>query len=45
MSAEPFQRDVEPAPHERVLFWLYQCASYITLTVIDDAAMLALALS
>jgi hypothetical protein len=32
----------QPAPSERVLFWIYQVATYITLNVIDDAAMLAL---
>ena len=45
MSVEPFHGDDQPAPSERVLFWLYQLASYITLTVIDDAAMLAFAFS
>jgi len=33
------------ALHERVLFWVYQIASYVTFNVIDDAAMLAFALS
>jgi len=35
----------QPAPRERVLFWVYQVAAYVTLNVIDDAAMLAFAFS
>jgi hypothetical protein len=35
----------QPAPRERVLFWVCQVATYITFNVIDDAAMLAFALS
>jgi hypothetical protein len=35
----------EPAPRERVLFWAYQIATYVTFHVIDDAAMLAFLLS
>ena len=31
----------QPAPRERVLFWVYQVATYITFNVMDDAAMLA----
>jgi len=45
MSVELAWHDDQPAPRERVLFWVYQMATYITFNVIDDAAMLAFALS
>ena len=35
----------QPAPRERVLFWVYQVATYVTFNVMDDAAMLAFAFS
>jgi hypothetical protein len=35
----------QPARRERVLFWFYQLATYVTFNVIDDAAMLAFLLS
>jgi hypothetical protein len=30
---------------QQLVYWTYQAATYITLTVIDDAAMLAFAFS
>jgi len=45
MSADLTWHADEPAPRERFLFWVYQIASYVTFNVIDDAAMLAFALS
>ncbi|MDE3233089.1 MAG: hypothetical protein KGN99_07245 [Pseudomonadota bacterium] len=45
MSANLTWPHNQPAPSERVLFWIYQVATYITFNVIDDAAMLAFALS
>lgn len=32
----------QPAPGERVLFWVYQLATYVSFNVIDDAAMLSI---
>jgi hypothetical protein len=45
MSADLNWPHAQPAPRERVLFWVYQVATYVTFNVIDDAAMLAFALS
>ena len=45
MSANLPQLGDQPAPHERVLFWVYQVATYVTFNVIDDAAMLAIVFS
>jgi hypothetical protein len=45
MSAELTWPHDQPAPSERVLFWAYQIATYVTFNVIDDAAMLAFLLS
>jgi len=45
MSADLNWPHAQPAPRERVLFWVYQVATYVTLNVIDDAAMLAFAFS
>ncbi|MEY4435281.1 MAG: hypothetical protein RL175_236 [Pseudomonadota bacterium] len=45
MSADLTWPHHQPAPSERVLFWIYQVATYITFNVIDDAAMLAFVLS
>ena len=45
MSVDLHTDNDQPAPSERVLFWVYQAATWVTLTVIDDAAMLALVLS
>jgi hypothetical protein len=45
MSADLTRHHNEPAPRERVLFWVYQVATYVTFNVIDDAAMLAFAFS
>lgn len=45
MSADLTWPHDQPAPSERVLFWIYQVATYITFNVIDDAAMLAFLLS
>jgi len=45
MSANSPLQDDQPAPHERVLFWVYQVATYVTFNVIDDAAMLAFVFS
>jgi len=45
MSANLPLLDEQPAPHERVLFWVYQVATYVTFNVIDDAAMLAFVFS
>jgi len=45
MSANLPLLDDQPAPHERVLFWVYQVATYVTFNVIDDAAMLAFVFS
>jgi hypothetical protein len=45
MSANLTLINDQPAPHERVLFWVYQVATYVTLNVIDDAAMLAFVFS
>jgi hypothetical protein len=45
MSADLRLHPNEPAPRERVLFWVYQVATYVTFNVIDDAAMLAFVLS
>jgi hypothetical protein len=35
----------QPAPSERVLFLLYQLATWVTFSALDDAAMMAFALS
>jgi hypothetical protein len=35
----------QPVPSERVLFLLYQLATWITFSALDDAAMMAFALS
>jgi hypothetical protein len=45
MSAEALSAPDESAPRERVLFWLYQLATYVTFHVMDDAAMLAFVFS
>ncbi len=45
MSADLALPHDQPAPRERVLFWVYQVATYVTFNVIDDAAMLAFLLS
>ena len=45
MSADLTWPQDQPAPRERVLFWAYQVATYVTFNVIDDAAMLAFLLS
>jgi hypothetical protein len=45
MSADLELLNDQPAPRERVLFWVYQVATYVTFNVIDDAAMLAFLLS
>ena len=45
MSVDLAWSDDKPAPHERVLFWFYQLATYVTFNVIDDAAILAFLLS
>ena len=45
MNADLHTDNDQPAPSERVLFWVYQVATYVTFTLIDDAAMLAFALS
>ncbi len=45
MNAELKWPHDQPAPRERVLFWVYQLATYVTFNVIDDAAMLAFLLS
>ena len=45
MSVEPLSTLDEPAPRERVLFGLYQLATYVTFHLIDDAAMLAFVFS
>jgi hypothetical protein len=45
MSAELAWPHDQPAPRERVLFWAYQIATYVTFNVIDDAAMLAFVFS
>ena len=45
MSVDLVLTDDPPAPRERVLFWMYQIATYVTCHVIDDAAMLAFVLS
>jgi hypothetical protein len=45
MSVDLAKLNDQPAPRERVLFWVYQVATYVTFNVIDDAAMLAFALS
>ncbi len=45
MSVEALSPLEEPAPRERVLFWLYQFATYVTDHLLDDAAMLALVFS
>ena len=45
MSADLTWHHDQPAPRERVLFWVYQAATYVTFNVIDDAALLAFAFS
>jgi len=45
MSADLTWPHDQPAPGERVLFWVYQMATYVTFNVIDDAAMLAFVFS
>jgi hypothetical protein len=45
MSADIALLNDQPAPRERVLFWAYQVATYVTFNVIDDAAMLAFVFS
>jgi hypothetical protein len=35
----------KPVPSERVLFLLYQLATWVTFSALDDAAMMAFALS
>lgn len=45
MNAEPKAHPIQPAPRERVLFGLYQLATFVCFSVLDDAAMMALALS
>ena len=35
----------QPVPSERVLFLLYQLATWVTFSALDDAAMMAFALS
>jgi hypothetical protein len=45
MNADLTWPNDQPAPRERVLFWVYQVATYVTFNVIDDAAMLAFVLS
>jgi hypothetical protein len=45
MSVELTCPNDQPAPCERVLFWVYQAATYVTFNVIDDAAMLAFVFS
>ena len=45
MSADLPWHDDQPAHGERVLFWVYQVATYVTFNVIDDAAMLAFVFS
>lgn len=42
MSADCPWHDDPPAPSERVLFWVYQLATYVSFNVIDDAAMLSI---
>jgi hypothetical protein len=45
MNVDLVWSDDKPAPHERVLFWFYQLATYVTFNVIDDAGILAFLLS
>lgn len=45
MSAEAWPAHHEPTPRERVLFWLYQLATYLNFHLMDDAAMLAFVFS
>jgi hypothetical protein len=35
----------QPVPSERVVFLLYQLATWVTFSALDDAAMMAFALS
>ena len=41
MSAEWALHSPEPAPNERVLFLAYQLSWYVTMNLVDDAALLA----
>jgi hypothetical protein len=45
MSAELTWPHDQPAPRERVLFLLYQLATWVTFSALDDAAMMAFAFS
>ena len=45
MNADLALSHTQPAPSERVLFLLYQLATWVTFSALDDAAMMAFALS
>jgi hypothetical protein len=45
MRAEATGMPLPPAVSERVLFWLYQAATWLSFSLVDDPAMLALAFS
>ena len=45
MNAEPTNASERPAASERLLCWLYGVATFVCFSLLDDAAMMAFALS